>query len=185
MIDLDINLLVHQVKPLLPTEELKRLLIFARDGDTVDLKVIVEHLQVEITLSDDFREWGHIRKISGSDRAAVELKRSNTSAMNRTILALALADYLLTPRRLNLHGLSYDMFSINDMYSQSRGARMMLATRLVMPEKIIYQVNQQGFPLIDYSEANQLIPEFVRSSLPAAAAARALKNQRSNMSIVV
>jgi hypothetical protein len=130
--------------------------------DHVDVKAFCEALGVSIKLDEKLRDLCEIKIDEKSEKPVIWLNPSLDKKTKLTFVVIALAEYILTPDRVSRTGIRYDIFFLDDIYHQRHGYRMLLATRLALPEHLINtisEVSPQSEQVIN--EANYL-PKFLR-----------------------
>lgn len=107
--------------------------------NVIDLKSIADTLGVQIKQDKGLADHCHI--FLGEDSTVtIKLNASLANSMKKTYVAIALAEFLLTPERISAKGITYDMFFLKELYRERHSSRMLLATRLVLPETIIHDI---------------------------------------------
>jgi len=130
--------------------------------DQVDVKAFSDALGVSIKLDAQLKNLCEIRFDENSQKPVISLLSSLDKKTKYTFLVIALAEYILTPERVSRTGICYDIFFLDDIYHQRHGYRMLLATRIAMPEHLINIISSTS-PEADevITQANYL-PKFLR-----------------------
>ena len=158
------------MKPIFIKEMIKKNVI----DDHINVKGIANSLGINIVLDEQLNDLAHIF-IGKNDKPTIALKAESDKQTKYTLMVIAMADYILIPKKVVNQGIRYDMFFINDLFAQRQTYQMLLATRLAFPEKIIKQLcNQHIYShTLNYAkfvaDANYL-PQFVRSCIDDSAA---------------
>lgn len=138
-------------------------LINANDrGDVIDLQAITVALGISIKKSSELKDYCHVF-FNEEGRAVIQLKSDLSNSLKKTLVAVAAAEYVLTPERLAGQGIKYDMFFLKELYSQKYSYRMLLASRLVLPESVIEKiVAGEVLPAL-YAEKIGFEPDFIKN----------------------
>jgi hypothetical protein len=108
----------------------------------IDMSGIASSLSVRISLCPDLRDLCTLSLVKNA--VTIKINSDLDVGKRLTFVAIALAEYILTPSRVNGKGIIYDMFFLKDIYSQRFSYRMLLATRLAVPEPVIQSFGEQG-----------------------------------------
>ncbi len=133
--------------------------------NTINIKAIADTLGVDIVLSEDIADLCRIAVDPATNKPVISLHPSNDQKTKHSFVAIALAEYILTPNRVTQHGINYDMFFWSDIYHQRHSYRMLLATRLAVPEFIINQLGEPNFSTDKYIADSHYLPQFIRSCI--------------------
>lgn len=145
--------------------------------DSVDLRNIVQTLGIKIKLSNEIVNHCEIRYLSGDESPTVFLNKDLDVQTQQTFVAIALAEYILTPVRVTNKGICYDMFFLNDtLHQQQFSYRMLLATRLVIPKCILEIMHTDSALFDDFVFSSNYLPRFLRSCVQDSTALFLLSN---------
>lgn len=89
------------------------------------------------------------------------LNEQNTEAENRTVMALLIAEFILVKRDQPNRILTCDVFFLRNIRQYRISRQLFLATRLVIPEKIIEFASDLRFNMAAYCNEAKLLPSFV------------------------
>lgn len=146
-------------------------------GDKIDLKKICQALHISLKADPELKD---LCKIGIDDKHQnIIWINPNIDAKTRfTLIAIALAEFILHPERISGIGITYDIFSLADLHRTKHAPYMMLATRLTIPEHIIKKLvhanemeftrksirdNTDVFDKKSYIENSIFLPEFIES----------------------
>ena len=142
--------------------------------ETVDLKSIIEMLGIKITIDNEILDLCHLVRKDGCPTIILNQKLSRIQKM--TYVAIAVAEYILTPDRVNKNGIIYDMFFIKGIYHQRFAYRILLATRLAIPEPVITKYCSQELGSASILSNYDFLPEFLRCCVQDSSALFSLQN---------
>jgi hypothetical protein len=108
----------------------------------IDMAGIASSLSVRISLCPELRDLCTISLVAKT--VTIKINPDLDVGKRLTFVAIALAEYILTPSRVTGTGITYDIFFLKDIYSQRFSYRMLLATRLAVPERVIQSFGGQG-----------------------------------------
>lgn len=94
------------------------------------------------------------------------LNNRNSESDNRTVMALLIAEFMLTQRGQQSRILTCDMFFLSDIRQYRVSRQLFLATRLVIPEPIIEKTQDIRFNVPAYCLKANLLPAFVACAYP-------------------
>ena len=155
---------------------LEKLIKSSTYGDKVNLKEITEFLNITIALDKELTDLCHISLAVEDNKPVIKLNPSNDKKTKHTLVAIAIAEYILTPTRLEGAGIGYDMFFLREIYHQRYSYRMMLATRLAVPEEIINQLEAPTFDTASYVARSSYLPQFIHCCVKDSSAMFLLSN---------
>jgi len=147
--------------------------------DHVDIKEFCNALGVSVAIRPKLKNLCEIhfeKQENGKGKPVISLNPSLDKKAKFTYLAIALAEYILTPDRVTRTGICYDMFFIRDIYHQRHGYRMLLATRIALSEKHINIVSSLSPDAENVINNSNFLPEFVRCSVSNSSALFLLAN---------
>jgi len=142
-------------------------------GDSVDLKLICQTLDVHIKIDNNLQDLCKI----GADKnkkIIIWLNPKLDKKTKFTLVAIALAEYIIHPEKVTSHGVLYDMFFLRELNANKATKLIMLATRLVVPEHIIEKISNSlevqfsndsqtdNFDTNAYIAMANYLPEFLR-----------------------
>ncbi|WDE01093.1 hypothetical protein [Thalassomonas actiniarum] len=145
------------------------------DGN-VNLKEITEFFNIRIELDRQMTDLCRIYICEEDNKPVIKLSPNNDRKTKFTLVAIAIAEFILTPSRLEGEGISYDMFFLKEIYHQRYSYRMMLATRLAVPEDIINQMDQPDFDMVSYVAESDYQPQFINCCVKDSSALFLLSN---------
>lgn len=160
-------------------------------GNKVDLKKICDTLGIALQAAPNLKDYCQIVRSKKTRKITIWLNPTLDSKTKFTLVAIATAEYILHPERILGKGISYDMFSLADIQQKKHTPYIMLATRLVMPERIIEQIIQaidiefeskevrereQSFDLNAYIEQSMYLPQFIQCAVKASSGRLVLDN---------
>ena len=157
----------------------QKLIASCTHDDVVDIKEFCSALGVTVAIRPNLKNLCEIhfeKQDGGKNKPVVSLNPSLDKKAKFTYLAIALAEYILTPDRVSRTGICYDMFFIKDIYHQRHGYRMLLATRIALSEKhinIVSSLSPDAEKIINHSN---FLPEFVRCCVNDSSALFLLSN---------
>jgi hypothetical protein len=131
----------------------------------VDLKNIVKTLGVGIVFCDTMKDLCVIKmeQSKGQDtKPVIILKRGLSQEINCTFIAIAVAEYILTHKRVLNGGIRYDIFFLSGLHQQRYSYPLLLATRLTMSEDVISLFNQGAVKCEEYKERLPYTSDFLR-----------------------
>lgn len=140
----------------------------------VDLKGIVSLLGIKITLSTTIKDLCDFENIDGCPTIVLNQKLSKKEKLTYT--AIAVAEYILTPERVFSGTIKYDIFFIENIYHERFTYRMLLATRLALPETVINQYCSLELGSKNILEDYDFMPQFLRCCIQDSAALFLLQN---------
>ncbi len=155
---------------------LQQLIESATQEDKVDLRKICQTLGVKVKIDESLNDLCRIDS-NESQQATIWFKQSLDKQTKLTLIAIALAELVLHPNRVNSQGVNYDVFFLRDLTKNKTSKLMMLATRLAMPEHIIDKVSneievnfsrpttEEKFDVDKYIRDSNYLPDFVRCSI--------------------
>lgn len=108
----------------------------ATNGDKVDLKQICDTLKIQLKATPELKDHCNICR-DKSGKTIIRLNPTIDSKTRFTLVAIAVAEFLLHHERVDETGITYDMFSLDNLNHKKHTPFMMLATRLTIPEHII------------------------------------------------
>ncbi len=148
--------------------------------DHINIMGIAKSLGIQITLDEQLTDLATIRT-GIENKPVITLRADSDKQTKYTLMVIAMADYILTPKKVKTTGISYDLFFVDDIFAHRQSYQMLLATRLAFPEPIIKQLcNQHLYSgILDYAkfvaESNYL-STFIRSCIDDSAALFLVKN---------
>ena len=146
-----------------------------RDGK-VDLKQITEFFNINIMIDRQLTDLCQIYVSEQDNKPVIKLSPTNDRKTKYTLVAIAIAEFILTPSRLEGTGIRYDMFFLKEIYHQRYSYRMMLATRLAVPEEIINKLDLPTFDLNAYVIKSDFLPQFIHCCVKDSSALFLLSN---------
>lgn len=78
------------------------------------------------------------------DACVIRLLASTPQKSQRTVKALLLAKFFLQPEKLEVSGYSVDIFELKDIRASRHSRLMYLATRLILPESVIAEIDTES-----------------------------------------
>jgi hypothetical protein len=157
---------------------LQKLIKDATKGDFLDVKMLARELKVTIALVKE-KDMKNLCEISANNMAEKPLLKLNETLDKKsrfTFVAIALAEYILTPERVEKTGINYDIFFLSDIYKQRYGYRMLLATRLAVPEHMIEKLCDHAPGADEYVLESDYLPQFLRCCVSNSSALFLLSN---------
>lgn len=94
------------------------------------------------------------------------LNEKNTDEENRTVVALLIAEYMLSQRNQNGREITCDMFFLQGIRQYRVSRQLFLATRLLIPEHIIEQTQSITFSAPAYAAKAKILPGFLACAYP-------------------
>lgn len=145
-------------------------------GDKMDLKKICDTLNIKLMADPDLKD---LCKIGRDDKRqlVIWINPNIDSKTKFTLVAIAVAEFILHPERINENGVVYDMFSLTDIHHKKHTPYIMLATRLAIPEHIIEKLVEAAesefeskhirdrktqFDIKSYIEKSIYLPQFIQ-----------------------
>jgi len=173
------------------SSEINSLIKTATVGDVVDLKVICQALNIALKIDN---ELGDLCKIGvgANDKVTIWLNAKLDKKTKFTLVAIAIAEYIIHPNRVGGQGVIYDMFFLKELNSKKRSKLIMLATRLVIPEHIIEKLSDaldnqfsndkinDPFDADSYIANAGYLPEFIRCIIKESTSMFLLDNLPTN-----
>lgn len=156
---------------------LNRLIKSCTVGDKVDLKQICDTIKISLRADPELNDLGRIGR-DKQQKLVIWLKPSLDARSRFTLVAIAVAEFILQPDRVNKNGINYDMFALSDLHRKKHSPFMLLATRLTIPEHIIEKLveaeeldfqakkireKSNRFDREAYIENSIYLPEFIKS----------------------
>lgn len=120
--------------------------------------ISVDHVEMKTSTDVAIMKQGEEDK-----RPKIELNKTNKIEQNYTLVALLLADCLISPKKLQRGGFKYEIFFLKDLRQYRLTRTFLLATRLAIPEKIINKVDVFGFNIDAYIAKTHYLPGFVNN----------------------
>lgn len=145
-------------------------------GDKVDLKKICDTVSIKLKADPNLTDLCRIGR-DENRQLTIWIKPSLDSKTRFTLVAIATAEYILQPERVNENGINYDLFALSDLHRKKHTPYLMLATRLAIPEHIIEKLveaeelqfeaksirdNSDRFDRESYTENSIYLPEFIQ-----------------------
>ncbi len=157
---------------------LQKLIKDATQGEFLDIKTLAKKLNVTIVLAKekDMKNLCEISCNNTSEKPILKLNESLDKKSRFTFVAIALAEYILTPERVEKAGINYDIFFLADIYEQRYGYRMLLATRLAVPEPMIEKLCDHAPGADEYILESDYLPQFLRCCISNSSALFLLSN---------
>lgn len=94
------------------------------------------------------------------------LNTKNSHSENRVILALLFAEYLLSLKKESKKVYTCDMFFLRELRQYRISRQLFLATRLVMPESVIDDLDKMKLQANSYAKQAELLPAFINCAYP-------------------
>lgn len=154
-----------------------KLIADATNGDKVDLKQICDTLNIQLKAAPELKDYCNIYRDT-KGKTVIRLNPSINSKTRFTLVAIAVAEFILHHERVDEIGITYDMFSLSNLNHKKHTPFMMLATRLAIPEHIIEKLvntsnnfvesknkttSSEKFDPQVYISHSIYLPEFVRA----------------------
>ncbi|MFT5757753.1 MAG: hypothetical protein ACI9LM_002489 [Alteromonadaceae bacterium] len=157
---------------------LQKLIKDATQGEFLDIKMLAKELEVTIALvkEKDMKNLCEISCDNKEEKALLKLNKTLDKKSRFTFVAIALAEYILTPERVEKTGINYDIFFLSDIYKQRYGYRMLLATRLAVPEHMIEKLCNHDPGADEYIIESDYLPQFLRCCVSNSSALFLLSN---------
>lgn len=155
---------------------LHRLIESATVDDIVDLKRICQTLDVKIKIDENLQDLCKVG-INEQQQIIIWLNAKLDKKTKFTLVAVAVAEYLIHPNKVTGLGVLYDVFFIREMNKHKTSKLIMLATRLVIPEHIIERISkesevnfskelpEESFDVEAYIAKSNYLPEFIRCAI--------------------
>jgi len=131
-------------------------------GELIDLKSIAKELNIQIKLDQKLKDLCRIIIEKDSRHPTIYLNPNCDTKTKHTFVAIAIAEYILTPRRVSDPGIYYDLFFLDTIYSQKHNYFMLLSTRLAFPEETIAQLEDHSINTDDFVNNCSYLPQFIR-----------------------
>jgi hypothetical protein len=131
-------------------------------GDLIDLKSLAKELHIQIKLDNELKDLCRISIEKDSRYPTIYLNPACDTKTKHTFVAIAIAEYILTPDRVSGPGINYDLFFLKAIYSQKHNYYMLLSTRLTFPEKTITLLEDQSINSDDFINNSNYLPQFIR-----------------------
>ncbi len=159
--------------------------------DVVDLKVICQTLNIGLKIDSELADLCKIA-VGVNDRITIWLNAKLDKKTKFTLVAIAIAEYIIHPTRVSGQGVVYDMFFLKELNSKKRSKLIMLATRLVIPEHIIEKLSDaldnqfsndkinDTFDAESYIASAGYLPEFMRCTIKESTSMFLLDNLSTN-----
>jgi len=161
-------------------------------GDVVDLKIICKTLNIGLKMDSELSDLCKI-EVDKNSRVVIWLDPKLDKKTKFTLVAIAVAEYLIHPARVSAQGgVVYDMFFLKELNSKKRSKLIMLATRLVIPEIIIEKLSdaldnqfstsgaKEKFNADSYIANSDYLPEFMRCIIKESTSMFLLENLPTN-----
>ena len=144
-------------------------------GDKMDLKKICETLHISLKADPDLKDLCKIG-INDKHQNIIWVNPKADPKTRFTLIAIAIAEFILHPERISGMGISYDMFALDGLNRKKHTPYIMLATRLAIPEHIIEKLTHADemefeskrqrevmdlFDRNEYIENSIFLPEFI------------------------
>jgi len=142
----------------------------------MDVKAFCEALGVSITVRSSLDNLCEIRLEGEDNTPVIALHHTLDKKTKFTFVAIALAEYILTPDRVATSGINYDIFFLEDIYHQRYGYRMLLATRIAMPQTLIDIISASAPEAEKVIEEANYLPKFLRCCVNNSSALFLLSN---------
>jgi len=155
---------------------LEKLIKDSTHDGKVNLKEITEFFNISIELDRQLTDLCQIRLSEEDKKPVIKLSPNADRKTKFTLVAIAIAEFILTPSRLEGEGIRYDMFFLKEIYHQRYSYRMMLATRLAVPEEVINQMDEPGFDMVNYLAGSDYQPQFISCCVKDSSALFLLSN---------
>lgn len=108
---------------------------------------------------------GVMRPCNADDQLAeIALNEKNDNAMNRTVVALMLAEYLTNLVHGRSKKVTIDTFFLSELRNYKMSPSVMVGTRIAIPREVIKMVDYPMFNTLDYANEAELLPSFVSST---------------------
>lgn len=130
----------------------------------LNMGVAVEHAALKTADKGQFFPYGP--PDTNLNGQTILLNRNNRPEEDRTVMALLMAEYLLSQLKDRSRVLTCDMFFLQDLRQYRISRQLFLATRLAIPETIINQVDDIQFSAPKYARDAVLLPSFVACAYP-------------------
>lgn len=136
-------------------------------GETsVDLKGVVAALNIDVVVSKDLTDECKISYPEKSAKPLIQVNAKLDLQTKLTFIAIAVAEYILSPERVSKKGITYDMFFLKSLAEERYSFRMLLATRLAIPEAVMTSINENPSAMSEYMAIAKVRPELVRLCAP-------------------
>ncbi len=152
---------------------LHNLIQSAVEGDVINLKSICDTLDVKLKADSTLHDLCRIG-LDNDKQIIIWINPKVDRKTKFTLIAIAVAEYILYPERIKNQGVNYDMFFLRDLNSKKNSRQIMLATRLAIPEHMIEKIakalevqfirddSDSDFDINDYIANSKYLPEFIR-----------------------
>ncbi|WP_426359446.1 hypothetical protein ACPUVO_04155 [Pseudocolwellia sp. HL-MZ19] len=130
--------------------------------DHIDVKAFCEALGVTIALRPEIKNLCEIHLEGETKSPVISLSPTLDKKTKFTFVVIALAEYILTPDRVARMGICYDIFFLQDIYHQRHGYRMLLATRIALPEKLVNIAGSTSPDAEHIINNSNYLPQFLR-----------------------
>jgi hypothetical protein len=144
--------------------------------DHIDTKAFCESLGVLIIVRPDIKNLCEIHLEGQDKQPVISLITRLDKKTKFTFVAIALAEYILTPDRVARTGIVYDIFFLEDIYHQRHGYRMLLATRIALPEALVNIVSSTSPEAERIINSSNYLPKFLRCCVNNSSALFLLSN---------
>ncbi|MEW6992310.1 hypothetical protein AADZ91_16700 [Colwelliaceae bacterium 6441] len=144
-------------------------------GDTVDLKTICRTMNIKLKFDDNLQD---LSKIGLDDQRQITIWLNNSldNKTKSTLVAIAVAEYIISPEKVLQRGVVYDVFFLKDLQKNKATNLIMLATRLAIPEHIIEKLTNsielqfskdqsESFDPNAYIANAVYLPEFIKCAI--------------------
>lgn len=135
-------------------------------GDVVDIIKVAEDFGCVIVSRFEHSTFKGVIRPSGNDEylAEIALNEDNTEEVDRTVVALLLAEQLIN----SCHGRSkkaiIETFYLSELRKYRMSPSLMLATRIAIPKHIMKMIDYPMFNTHEYAIESKLTDGFVSSA---------------------
>lgn len=151
----------------------RKLIETAVEGDYVNLKTICLTLDIKLVIDKKLKDLCKVG-VDEEQRATIWLNSDLDKKTKMTMVAIAVAEYIIHPERVLSSGVVYDVFFLRELTTNKSTKLIMLATRLAVPEHIIEKIvlenevnflktkDYDKFDIDNYIANSSYLPEFIR-----------------------
>lgn len=134
---------------------------------TVNVAGIATDLGIKVRLAtlEKLGELASMNQGEDDDKPVIYLNRKNDNKQNHTLVALLLAEFIINPSKPRDKGISLEVFDLQNLSEGKQSPRMLLATRLAIPEEIINKLDDINFDLNKYANTTNYLPSFIRQAV--------------------
>ncbi|PCI58971.1 MAG: hypothetical protein COB35_12460 [Gammaproteobacteria bacterium] len=151
--------------------------------NTINIKGIANKLGIEILITSHLSTDLAQVYVDENDKPVIQINENTDLETKYTLMVIAMADYILKPKKVSKTGIIYDMFFLDDIFSQRYHYRMLLATRLAFPEHVIEKlcnkvatIGENDINYMNFVQQSNYLSQFIRSCIDDSSALFLIKN---------